>query len=215
MGDTSGASEDSYEGRLVQCLSIAMSGSDADTCAAMAEELEQQAVYDHHRVTLASAHSLLNSTTSALRVLHPCTSLDASLLKCQLYLAYDRPDLAAKALHKMKQVDEDSPSTTLAAALIALYNNDGQEAVYNVKTLSEQYGRSVKLLNLYTAAAAISGDLGRAKELIAECDEQEGAETEREDTRFNKRTIDAKEGRFTCGDEAFESAFGRAKVKYA
>ena len=190
-----------------------MSG-DEETVKSMCEEMGPQAQYDHHKVALASAHSLVGGTRDALRVLSTCTSLDAALLTCQLYLAYDRPDLAANTLSKMKQVDEDSPSTTLASALLALYNNDGREAVYNVKTLSEQYGRSVKLLNMYSAAAAMEGDIGRAKELMAECDEQEGADRERDDTRFNKRAVEAKAGGLEAGDEAFESAFARCKVKY-
>ncbi|GMH69042.1 hypothetical protein TL16_g10050 [Triparma laevis f. inornata] len=171
------------------------------------EEVEGAAEWDHLKVALATYYSLKHNLKDALRILSATTSLASHLLTLQLYLSYDRPDLSKKSLQKIQTNDEDSVEFLLGSALLNLYNNEPDEAVYSLSTLSDQYGRSPKILNLLLSAYYIKGETERCKEIVEEI-EEEGGVCE------NKEAVRARVGGGGEWGEEVERAFERCKNKF-
>ena len=101
-------------------------------------------------------------------------SMEHIALKLQIYMKYDRLDLAKEQLQLMKQVDEDATLTVLCSAMIATMGggvsgkDGGEEAVYMYQTLSEQYGPSLMLLNGLAVAYMKCGNFEAAAVQIEE-----------------------------------------------
>jgi len=111
------------------------------------------------------------STKDALSCVHLSTTMEHSTMALQIYLKLDRLDLASKQLDSLRNVDEDSVLTSLAAVRIALAggSSTAPDAAHHLNSLSEQYGPSPMLLNLSACANCMTGDYVEAEAKLLEC----------------------------------------------
>ncbi|GMI13421.1 hypothetical protein TrVE_jg6761 [Triparma verrucosa] len=199
-------SSSSLESQYASLIQSAVLGNETDASIDL-QQLEQSATYDHLKVALATYFSIKHDMTSSLRILSTCSSLPSHLLTLQLYLSYDRPDLSLKSLKIITQTDEDSVESLLGSSLLSLYNNVPDEAIYSLSTLSDQYGRSPKLLNLLLSSYYIKNDLPRCREIVEEIEEEGG-------TCQNKDAVKARLGGGGEWGDKVEGAFERCKNKF-
>ncbi|DBA02681.1 TPA: hypothetical protein N0F65_010506 [Lagenidium giganteum] len=87
--------------------------------------------------------------SDALSALSRGNTLEHMLYIVHLYLQMDRVDLAAKQVHEMKQIEEDSTLTQLAHAWVLTVKGGekADEATLHFQELSDRFGSTPLLLN--------------------------------------------------------------------
>jgi coatomer protein complex subunit epsilon len=82
-------------------------------------------------------------------VVNDADNLEKLSLCVRIYLQIDRPDLAAKCLKAMQDVDDDDTLTQLSAAWLGIYTGGEKttEAAFLLQELLEKFGPSVVVLN--------------------------------------------------------------------
>lgn len=170
-------------------------------------------------------------TREALQCVYEGATIEQLALSVQIYLRMDRLDLAKQALGKMKQNDEEAVLTQLCACYVAIYVGRSQavDAVHIVRSLSEQYGTSVMLLNLSAAAHMACGEYSEAETFLIEamaegddvdtfinlivCYQHQGKFMETEKLLQKVRSVFPNHP-FVQGLSRVEGAFERESIKY-
>jgi Coatomer epsilon subunit len=123
----------------------------------------------------AQACLMAGETSAAYPLLCTATTNHAPecvALKIQILLKIDRLDLAQKEFqHLQRLVGDESVLVELSSIYIALATGRSKaaDAEHLIMTLSEQYGPSVYLLNLFAAAAAVQGNFTGAEAKLQGC----------------------------------------------
>jgi coatomer protein complex subunit epsilon len=127
----------------------------------------------HTSVQLFAAQLFLQASLvkDALTCVHLGVTMEHICTTLHIYIQMDRLDLAKEQLSLLKQADEDSILTQLASVHVALANGSStaQDAIHTLQSLSEQYGPSPLLLNLFAASYMTTSQYEEALGRLEEC----------------------------------------------
>ena len=120
----------------------------------------------HTSVQLFAAQLFLQASLvkDALSCVHLGVTMEHICTTLHIYIQMDRLDLAKEQLSLLKQADEDAVLTQLASVQVALAtgSSTAKDAIHTLQTLSEQYGPSPLLLNLFAASYMTSSQYEEA-----------------------------------------------------
>jgi len=106
----------------------------------------------------------------ALRSVHQCSSLEGRALMVQIYLKYNRVELAVKELKIIQEMDDEATLTQLVAVWVnlALGGEKLQEAHYNLIELAEKHGTTAPLLASQAACCILLNQIPNAEKALLE-----------------------------------------------
>ncbi|VDN04827.1 unnamed protein product [Thelazia callipaeda] len=132
-------------------------------------ELDEERYHDDI-VSLMAAEMYIheNNIEKALRLLHPCESLETRSLVVVCLLKIDRVDLAAKEVKKMQAKDEDATITQLALSWVnmALGKDKLKDVYYTYQEMIDKYGSTPLLLVAQSSCLILQHKFEEAEKLL-------------------------------------------------
>eukprot|EP01103_Thecamoeba_quadrilineata_P012714 TRINITY_DN3342_c0_g1_i1.p1 TRINITY_DN3342_c0_g1~~TRINITY_DN3342_c0_g1_i1.p1 ORF type:complete len:309 (-),score=56.17 TRINITY_DN3342_c0_g1_i1:102-1001(-) len=106
----------------------------------------------------------------ALRSVHQCSSLEGRALMVQIYLKYNRVDMAVKELKILQEMDDDATLTQLSVVWVnlAVGGDKLQEAYYILVELADKYGSTASLLSAQAACCILLNRYSDAEKALQE-----------------------------------------------